>query len=207
VTGDGDTGATESEMSEHEDRDDGRIREVAELLRAAEPAAPDFTTRLMAVVNAEAGRAMAQRSRSWWRRRRTVQLSLSPLGALAAAAVLVAFAVLGTISVRRSSAPPARVALDARADTVHVVRFVFLAPDASSVTMVGNFNDWNRRVTPLRRTGAAGTWAVSVPLPPGPHQYAFIVDGTTWTPDPAAATTVTDDFGTKTSVIAVGGAS
>jgi hypothetical protein len=161
----------------------------------------------MAVVNAEAGRAMAQRSRSWWRRRRTVQLSLSPLGALAAVAVFSAFAVLGTISVRRSSAPPASVALGARADTVHVVRFVFLAPDASSVTMVGNFNDWNRRVTPLRRTGAAGTWAVSVPLPPGPHQYAFIVDGTTWTPDPAAATTVTDDFGTKTSVIAVGGAS
>ena len=210
-------------MSEHDEREDGLIDGVAEVLRAAEPAAPDFTARLMAVVNAEARRAIALHDPisdacGWWRRRRTVRLSLSPLGALATAAGLAGLAVLGTITVRGWSAPPVRTVVGGAAapasreagtqpDTVHLVRFVFLAPSASSVAMVGDFNNWNRGVTPLRRTGSAGAWTVSVPLPPGLHQYAFIVDGTTWTPDPATATTVTDDFRTMTSVIAVGGAS
>jgi len=73
--------------------------------------------------------------------------------------------------------------------------------------MVGDFNNWDRSVTPLRRVGLAGTWTVSVALPSGLHQYAFIVDGTEWTPDPASSTTVSDEFKTTTSLIAVGGAS
>ena len=73
--------------------------------------------------------------------------------------------------------------------------------------MVGDFNNWDRTATPLRRMGSSGTWGVTVPLLPGPHQYAFVVDGTAWTPDPASTTTVSDDFGTLTSLIAVGGAS
>lgn len=115
------------------------------------------------------------------------------------------------------NAPPVRTAVGAAAlatrevgtqpDAVHLVRFVFLAPSASSAAMVGDFNNWNCGVTPLRRAGSAGAWTVSVALPPGLQQYAFIVDGTTWTPDPATSTTVTDDFRTMTSVIAVGGAS
>lgn len=210
-------------MSEHDEYEDGLIDRVAEVLRAAEPAAPGFTGRLMAAVNAEAQRATTQHGprrvgRGWWRRRRTVQLSLSPLGALAIAAGLAGFAVFAGITMRESNAPVIRTALGGTAasvpqkgstppDTVHLVRFVFMAPQASSVAMVGDFNNWDRAVTPLRRTGSGGTWTVSVPLRPGPHQYAFVVDGTSWTPDPASSTTVRDDFGTLTSVIAIGGAS
>jgi hypothetical protein len=40
----------------------------------------------------------------------------------------------------------------------------------------------------------------------GSHQYAFVIDGTKWVADPAAGTSVTDDFGTTTSVLTVGGA-
>jgi hypothetical protein len=210
-------------MSEHDECEDGLIDRVAEVLRAAEPAAPDFTVRLMAAVSAEALSTTAQQgprrvARGWWRRRRTVQLSLSPLGALALAAGLAGFAVFADITMRASNAPVLRTAFGGTAasaphkastppDTVHLVRFVFMAPQASSVAMVGDFNNWDRAVTPLRRTGSGGTWTVSVPLPPGPHQYAFVVDGTSWTPDPASTTTVRDDFGTLTSVISIGGAS
>ena len=213
----------EGEMSEDEDRKDELIDGVARVLRGPEPAAPDFTARLMAVLNPEAEYAMASRvqvpgARSWWRRSRTLQLSASPLGALAAATVVAAAVVLGTRIVRETSAPSDRTAAiavatppspltGARPDTVHLVRFVFLAPHASSVVMVGDFNNWDRGVTPLRRVGLAGTWTVSVALPSGLHQYAFIVDGTEWTPDPASTTTVSDEFKTTTSLIAVGGAS
>lgn len=215
-------GATEGEMSESGDSNDQLIHGVARVLRTPEPAAPDFTARLMALVNAETNGTMAfaERhlgARSWWRRSRTLQLSISPMGALAAAA-LAAVALLGVQLTRGTtpvsnragviaSATPALGATVAHSDTVHLVRFVLLAPRASSVVMVGDFNNWNRGVTPLRRAGHGGTWSVSVVLPAGLHQYAFIVDGTKWTPDPAVSTTVSDEFKTMTSVIAIGGAS
>jgi Glycogen recognition site of AMP-activated protein kinase len=216
-------GARESEMSENDDQRDELIDGVARVLRAREPTAPDFTSRLMAVLNPGAEYEMASRARvpgarSWWRRTRTLQLSVSPLGALAAATFVAAVALLGTRLTQYTAAQsdsPATIAAatppspltGARRDTVHVVRFVFLAPHASSVVMVGDFNNWDRGVTPLRRVGLAGAWSVSVSLPPGLHQYAFIVDGTEWTPDPATSTTVSDEFKTTTSLIDVGGAS
>ncbi len=216
-------GEMESEMSENDDHPDELIDGVAQLLRTPERTASDFTSRLMAVLDPKAEFEVASRAgvpgtRSWWLRNRTLQLSTSPLGALAAAMVVVATAVLGTHIVHDMAAPsdsPPTIAAatpplpltGARRDTVHVVRFVFLAPRASSVVIVGDFNNWDRAVTPLRRVGVDGAWTVSVSLPAGLHQYAFIVDGTEWTPDPATSTTVSDEFKTTTSLIDVGGAS
>lgn len=200
-------------MIDHDDRDvnaadqdDPFIRGVADTLRAAEPARPDLTERVMHLVQFDERRSRSM-ARGWWTRRRTIHLSYSAVSAVAAALIL---AVAGAIVARSISRVPngARTVASApvKADTVHIVRFVLLAPSASSVSLVGDFNDWQRNATPLRPAGAPGTWAVSLPLPRGLHQYAFIVDGTRWTPDPATSTTVTDDFGTTTSVIAVGDA-
>jgi 1,4-alpha-glucan branching enzyme len=49
-----------------------------------------------------------------------------------------------------------------------------------------------------------GVWSVDVALPPGRHEYAFVMDGKRWSPDPAADR-VSDDFGTESSVVVVGG--
>jgi 1,4-alpha-glucan branching enzyme len=87
-------------------------------------------------------------------------------------------------------------------DTVHLVRFVFVDSRASSVELVGDFNEWSRGSTTLSLSGAPGVWAVSVPLAPGRHEYAFIVNGTRWVADPLAVR-ATDDFGTESSVIRV----
>ncbi|HEX6809122.1 MAG TPA: isoamylase early set domain-containing protein [Gemmatimonadaceae bacterium] len=188
------------------DPDDAFARGVADTLRAAEPARPDLTERVMHLVHFDERRSRAV-ARGWWTRRRTIHLSYSAVGAIAAAFML---AVAGVIVGRITSLPPNAertvASAPAKADTVRIVRFVLLAPSASSVSLVGDFNDWQRTATPLRPAGAPGMWAVSLPVPRGLHQYAFIVDGTRWTPDPATSTTVTDDFGTTTSVIAVGDA-
>jgi hypothetical protein len=203
-------------MSEHDEHEDALMEQIAEVLRAPEPAALDFTTRLMARAEGDSRSALAPPAavfgaHGWWRRRRTIRLSLSPLGGVSIAAGLATFAVLANLAMHDTSAPPpARTTLAAAAgahvDTVHVVRFVLTAPRASSVSMVGDFNNWDSAVTPLHRTGVEGTWTVSVTLPPGAHQYAFVVDGKSWMPDPASTTMVSDDFGTLTSVIAVGDA-
>jgi len=164
---------------------------------------------------------------------------VSPLGALAAAAGLVA--VAWTLSSRATLPPHAKVAAErgalaslgaasapvpgsvtdaslaassaahalahaAGAERPRVVQFVFVAPAARRVALVGDFNGWDARSTPLQRaSGARGdVWAVELTLMPGRHAYAFIVDDSTWVADPGAARAPGDDFGTPSSVIVVG---
>jgi hypothetical protein len=50
------------------------------------------------------------------------------------------------------------------------------APEAHEVFVAGTFNGWNPRSHPLKR-GRNGRWETSLDLPPGLHQYKFIIDG------------------------------
>ena len=85
------------------------------------------------------------------------------------------------------------------------VRFVFVAPYASRVSLVGDFNKWNPAAMPMRRSPDGRAWLLDVPLPPGRHVYSFIVDGDL-APDPAAPRAGDDDFGVPSSVVLVAGA-
>lgn len=51
------------------------------------------------------------------------------------------------------------------------------------VTVAGSFNGWNSEALPLTET-SPGIFERYVPLPPGTHEYKFVVDGE-WTLDPA----------------------
>jgi len=84
--------------------------------------------------------------------------------------------------------------------TAVTVRFVLTAPDAREVTVAGTFNQWDSHATPLVRTGSTGVWTATITLPAGQHQYAFVVDGQRWVPDPAAPA-VDDGFGRRNSVL------
>lgn len=80
------------------------------------------------------------------------------------------------------------------------VRFVLAAPNAREVSVAGTFNQWDPRATPLVRSGANGVWSATITLPAGQHQYAFVVDGVRWVPDPAAPA-IDDGFGRRNSVL------
>jgi 1,4-alpha-glucan branching enzyme len=82
------------------------------------------------------------------------------------------------------------------------VRFVLYAPGAKRVTVAGTFNQWDQNAAPLVPAGTDGVWTASLALPVGQHQYAFVVDGRRWVPDPAAPA-VDDGFGRRNSVVAV----
>lgn len=82
------------------------------------------------------------------------------------------------------------------------VRFVFVAPYASRVALVGDFNAWNPAAMPMRRSTDGRAWLLDVPLAPGRHVYSFIVDGDL-APDPAAPRAGDDDFGVPSSVVLV----
>ena len=91
-----------------------------------------------------------------------------------------------------------------RADVRPDYQFVLVAPNAASVALVGDFNDWNPARSPMRAT-RAGIWATVVPLAPGRYHYAFLVNGVEWRRDPAAPAALDDDFGSPSSVVTVVG--
>lgn len=191
----------------HETDSDMFIRALAAELRVEEEVSPAFESRVMAAVRQEAAEAARRaNARPWWRQR---SIHLSPVGALALAASLAAVAYVGARGIEGSSvsasSEPAVVAQDGTDDT-EIVRFVFVDPNAQQVVVVGSFNQWRKDATPLAATGVPGVWAVSVPLEAGRHEYAFVVDGEKWSPDPFAPG-ITDEFGTESSVVRIGQAS
>jgi hypothetical protein len=181
---------------------------VAEPLRAAEHAHPSFEKRLMDRVRME-GPTLYPRASSnapWWRNEWVIRLS-PRTGIAIAAAITAIIAVSGIAIGSRISARSQGSSLTAQAavDTVQVVRFVFVDSGAASVELVGDFNEWTRGATALTPSGAPGVWVASVPLTPGRHEYAFIINGSRWVADPLAVKS-SDDFGTESSVIRVGSA-
>lgn len=100
--------------------------------------------------------------------------------------------------------PVNAVAADPAAEAPIVTQFVLDAPGAAEVSLVGAFNGWDAAATPLARDPGTGLWTVSLPLAPGRHVYAFMVDGRTLTLDPRAPEARDPELGTSGSVILVG---
>ena len=81
------------------------------------------------------------------------------------------------------------------------VRFGYFQPEAHDVHLVGSFNEWDPRSTPMKRD-SLGDWSVEIELPPGSHRYRLVVDGE-WRDDPAAQETVQNPFGGFDAVMVV----
>jgi len=87
-----------------------------------------------------------------------------------------------------------------------LVEFVLVAPRAARVSLVGEFNGWDASATPMRHSVRGdGTWSVSVPLGAGRHVYAFVIDNSTWIPDPQAPLAPEQWYGERNSVVVVSG--
>ncbi len=188
--------------------DDAVLNRVLDELRAPVRMNPALDARVMAAIEAERKETGIHRAVRWLSEPRLVVVT--PIRALALAAGIVAAVVLvraprgsepGVIAVTET--PAVRAVASARTDTT-VIQFVFVAPAASSVSLVGDFNGWDRGLTPLQPQSSGGVWSVALPLAPGRHRYAFIVDGTRWVLDPSAPRAVEDDFGSPNSVVTVG---
>lgn len=203
------------------------LRRATELLRQSPEPTDEWRERLLRAVEREtaAGQAGEPMPRIAFGdgsalagSRVQTRWSLRPLTAIAAGLAcaligggIVAFVLRGDGSTPQvasagTHAPVASptAAPAASAGVPPKVRFTLVAPNASSVSLVGDFNGWNPAVLPLRR-GANGTWEVEVPLPAGRYAYAFYVDGAL-ARDPDAPKARDDDYGSVNSVVMVRGA-
>ena len=198
------------------DEQDEMIDRITAALRPLPEVDPSARARVLVAVAAERERDRASekrvrtgRARVWWMR-----------GAgLAAAAALAAFMLRGVVASERADTPTPRVAassvgsagatvlaahgsLDATAR--QPVQFVFRAPLATRVSVVGDFTGWNPDSAVMTRDAASGLWSVTIPLTPGRHVYAFLLDDTLWVRDPRAPAAPDADFGRPGSVLLVG---
>ena len=85
--------------------------------------------------------------------------------------------------------------------TLRAVNFICNAPQAQSVSVVGDFNEWNPAVHPMKQM-TDGAWLLSIELKHGHHRYAFLVDGA-MTLDPRAQGITRNDQGERVSLIPV----
>jgi hypothetical protein len=191
---------------------DPTLEEVVAVARRPVALDPAAKRRVMMAVRAEARPSRAASPWAWLTDARP--LRLSPVVGAALAAGLVGVGVLVGLDLG-SPRDPAVLGPDKgivvqppRDETVRDgVKFVLVAPQAARVSLVGNFNRWDPAATPMQRTPTGGTWSVVVPLSAGRHEYAFVVDGKQWLPDPAAPLAPVDGFGTPNSVVLVRGSS
>jgi hypothetical protein len=116
------------------------------------------------------------------------EIAIRPALALAAAAVVAI--VLTVPYIRQTSAPVQQVS-NSPADPHVFVQFR-LETAAMKVQLAGSFTNWEPRYE--LRESAPGIWTITVPLTQGVHDYAFVVDGRQWVPDPYAPQ-IGDGFG------------
>jgi hypothetical protein len=138
---------------------------------------------------------------NWLRRPRQFVFRLSPVAIGVFGLTLTA---LGIVMVRdmghRDSRSIATSVVTSSQPEMVLVRFVLVTKGPHKVSLAGDFNAWNAEQTPLQDVDGQGTYAASVWLPRGSHEYMFVVDGE-WMPDPLAMARVPDGFGRANSVL------
>jgi len=99
------------------------------------------------------------------------------------------------------SGPAAPPSAQSARRPLHLVDFFCRAPQAQTVSLVGDFNGWQPTAHPMTRMPDGG-WVIRLELPHGHHQYLFLVDGKP-TLDPNAMGKVHNERNETVSLIAI----
>ncbi|MEI6386089.1 MAG: hypothetical protein WCQ50_05595 [Spirochaetota bacterium] len=82
------------------------------------------------------------------------------------------------------------------------VQFTLAYPEATAVSLVGDFNGWKPGQAVMTRSATDQPWEIKITLPQGHmYTYNFLVDGKYWVSDPQASEAVNDGFGGTNSLL------
>jgi hypothetical protein len=159
-----------------------------------------FELRVMSAVHS----GSSPDSEPWWTKRYT--LRFTALGGLVMAASIAAVVMLASMVGKSMVSNQKSTVSQQSAVSSRTVHFILVNDNANQVYLVGDFNNWSKTKTPLKRAVNQHAWTVSIPLGEGKHEYAFIVadeNGEHWVADPLSMK-VQDEFGTESSIVRVG---
>jgi hypothetical protein len=186
---------------------------IADRLRSAP--VPDLSAGVMArIAEPQAAPAPGERlamslrrALGWLWAPRPLTVRVRPALAMAVFALISSISLLGPLRGPTSTAGGLRAGLDeswmgqdAAPSPQVYVQFRLEAAGASQVALAGSFTGWKPEFE--MRESAPGVWSILLPLRPGIHDYAFIVDGERWVADPHALQ-IDDGFGGANSRIAL----
>ncbi len=81
------------------------------------------------------------------------------------------------------------------------VVFTLEAPGAKEAILMGDFNNWNAKIHPMKKV-KRGVWEKVVMLPPARYEYKFLVDGE-WRNDPKNEAFCQNCFGTQNNIVII----
>jgi 1,4-alpha-glucan branching enzyme len=84
---------------------------------------------------------------------------------------------------------------------LRAINFICNAPQAQSVSLVGDFNGWKPAANPMKQMPDKA-WFLTMELKHGHHRYAFLIDGTL-TVDPRGLGVTRNDQGERVSLVSV----
>lgn len=145
-----------------------------------------FTLAGVAAAAAVAGFALSSARRS----------TTTPIAARAASVATAAAIVTQT---------PLQAVANSTADVLPIAKqFVFNNRVAHSVSVIGDFNMWNPESARMTRSADGDLWSATLPILPGRHMYAFMVDDSIFVLDPREAKARNSDLGVEASITIVG---
>ncbi len=166
-------------------------------------APPWLEQRVMAEIEALPADGPLRRALAWLVRPAPIRVSPLAAGLVAASiALLVALPYRGEAPDPGGSAGPSASSGTPSEETVVYVQFVLEAPEAVSVSVAGDFSDWEPSFALVDPDGD-GVWTGRVPVRPGVHAYMFLVDEAQWRTDPNAERYRDDGFGNRNALLAV----
>jgi hypothetical protein len=188
------------------------IDQIAAELKRPVRLDPRFDERVMEALNAPEVIPLhpTRQPRRPWLVRPTWTLRVSPIGAFAAAAALVgivAFTAWQMTPVDQTQVATQTIDGDlvpvanTGEEPLVLQQFTFYQKGLQSISVVGQFNDWDADSTALKEV-SPGVWTVSVALRPGVYEYQFILNGQQRVTDPTMPKT-SNDFGSPNSVVTV----
>lgn len=83
-----------------------------------------------------------------------------------------------------------------------LVQLAYFAPEANTVAVAGDFNDWDVQVHMLEKK-RDGWWKTNLKLTPGRYHYRFVINGEQWSEDPENPNKVPNEFASYNSVLEV----
>ena len=156
----------------------------------------DLTLRIMARLGPKKP-SLWTRIRFWLIRPQV--MTIRPLTAIPALTLAVALFALAFVAQEKP--------MEDHSMKLATVRFILhdSAMQARNVSVIGSFNNWRADRSVMWYSQDAKAWILEAQLPPGDHEYLFLVNGEQLVPDPDAPMTSDDGFGNRNSIVFVNG--